>query len=111
MLLAKTLVKQIIPNAIIYELVNGKEALEKTQELVPDLILMDIQMPVMNGYDSTLEIRKIPNTEKIPIIALTAGTIVGEKDKCIENGMNDYIPKPIDKDQLIKIISLWIINN
>ena len=111
MLLAKTLVKQIIPNAIIYELVNGKEALEKTQELVPDLILMDIQMPVMNGYDSTLEIRKIPNTEKIPIIALTAGTIVGEKDKCIENGMNDYIPKPIDKDQLIKIISLWIIKN
>jgi PAS domain S-box-containing protein len=110
MLLAKTLVKQIMPNAIIFELANGKEALEKTHELVPDLILMDIQMPVMNGYDSTLEIRKIPNTEKIPIIALTAGTIIGEKNKCIENGMNDYIAKPIDKVQLIKIISLWINN-
>ena len=111
MLLAKTLVKQIVPNATIIELENGKDALEKTQELLPDLILMDIQMPVMNGYDSTLEIRKIPDAEKIPIIALTAGTIVGEKEKCIEYGMNDYIPKPIDKENLVKIISQWISNN
>ncbi|MGC4039711.1 MAG: PAS domain S-box protein [Flavobacterium sp.] len=108
MLLAKTLVKQIVPNARIFELENGKDALEKTQELLPDLILMDIQMPVMNGYDSTQEIRKIPHADKIPIIALTAGTIVGEKEKCIEYGMNDYIPKPIDKEHLVKIISQWI---
>jgi PAS domain S-box-containing protein len=111
MLLAKTLVKQIVPNATIFELENGKDALEKTQEIVPDMILMDIQMPIMNGYDSTLEIRKIPNAEKIPIIALTAGTIVGEKEKCIEHGMNDYIPKPIDKELLIKIMSQWINKN
>ena len=108
MLLAKTLVKQIMPNATIFELENGKDALEKTWELLPDLILMDIQMPVMNGYDSTQEIRKIPKAGKIPIIALTAGTIVGEKEKCIEYGMNDYIPKPIDKEHMIKIISQWI---
>ena len=111
MLLAKTLVKQIVPNATIFELENGKDALEKTMELLPDLILMDIQMPVMNGYDSTVEIRKIPKADKIPIIALTAGTIVGEKEKCIEYGMNDYIPKPIDKEHLIKIISQWITKN
>ncbi|WP_445452298.1 PAS domain S-box protein [Flavobacterium sp. 25HG05S-40] len=111
MLLAKTLVKQIVPNATIFELENGKDALEKTMELLPDLILMDIQMPVMNGYDSTIEIRKIPKADKIPIIALTAGTIVGEKEKCIEYGMNDYIPKPIDKEHLIKIISQWITKN
>jgi PAS domain S-box-containing protein len=111
MLLAKTLVKQIVPNATIFELENGKDALEKTQELLPDLILMDIQMPVMNGYDSAQEIRKIPMAENIPIIALTAGTIVGEKEKCIEYGMNDYIPKPIEKEHLIKIISQWINNN
>lgn len=111
MLLAKTLVKQIVPNATIIELENGKDALEKTQELLPDLILMDIQMPVMNGYDSTQEIRKLPKADKIPIIALTAGTIVGEKEKCIEHGMNDYIPKPIDKELLIKIISQWINKN
>ena len=111
MLLAKTLMQQIVPNATIYELENGKDALEKTQEQLPDLILMDIQMPIMNGYDSTVEIRKIPEAENIPIIALTAGTIVGEKEKCIEYGMNDYIPKPIDKELLIKIISEWINKN
>ncbi|MFN3968289.1 PAS domain S-box protein [Flavobacterium sp.] len=104
MLLAKTLVKQILPNAQIIELENGKEAFEKVQTLVPDLILMDIQMPIMNGYESTVAIRKLPNTADIPIIALTAGTVVGEKEKCIENGMNDYIPKPIDKELLEKII-------
>jgi CheY-like chemotaxis protein len=65
---------------------------------------MDIQMPVMNGYESTLAIRQLPNTADIPIIALTAGTVVGEKEKCIKNGMNDYIPKPIDKELLKKII-------
>ena len=92
MLLAKTLVKQILPNAEIIELQNGKEALEKTAILRPDLILMDIQMPIMNGYESTAAIRKLPDSEQIPIIALTAGTVLGEKEKCIEFGMNDYIP-------------------
>ena len=111
MLLAKTLVKQILPNAQIFELENGKIALDKTQEIVPDLILMDIQMPIMNGYDATIAIRKLPNFTKIPIIALTAGTIVGEKEKCIEFGMNDYIPKPIDKELLENIISEYIILN
>lgn len=111
MLLAKTLMKQILPNAQIFELENGKESLEKIQTVIPDLILMDIQMPVMNGYDATIQIRKIPNAKKIPIIALTAGTILGEKEKCIQFGMNDYISKPIDKDFLVKIISQWITIN
>jgi CheY-like chemotaxis protein len=111
MLLAKTLIKQILPNAHVFELENGKEALECIQTQLPDLILMDIQMPIMNGYDATLEIRKLPNTNEIPIIALTAGTIIGEKEKCIENGMNDYIAKPIDKMELEKIIGNWINNN
>ncbi len=111
MLLAKTLIKQILPNAHVFELENGKEALECVQNQLPDLILMDIQMPIMNGYDATLEIRKLPNTNEIPIIALTAGTIIGEKEKCIENGMNDYIAKPIDKVELEKIIGNWIHKN
>lgn len=108
MLLAKTLVKQIIPNAQIFELENGKEALDKTQKVQPDLILMDIQMPIMNGYEATIAIRKLPNAKQIPIIALTAGTILGEKEKCIEYGMNDYISKPIDKELLGSIISKYL---
>jgi PAS domain S-box-containing protein len=104
MLLAKTLIKNIVPNAQIFELENGEVALEKVKTLLPDLILMDIQMPEMNGYDATVEIRKLPNAKHIPIIALTAGTVMGEKEKCIEYGMNDYIPKPIDKELLKRII-------
>ena len=83
---------------------NGKLGVEAVSSYKPDLILMDIQMPIMNGYESTAAIRKLPNSEQIPIIALTAGTVLGEKEKCIEFGMNDYIPKPIDKEMLEKII-------
>ncbi len=111
MLLAKTLVKQTLPNANILEFENGRDVVEKTKNQLPDLILMDIQMPVLNGYDATVEIRNIPNAGTIPIIALTAGTVLGEKEKCIEYGMNDYIPKPIDKGLLIKIIRQWITTN
>ncbi len=109
MLLAKTLVKRILPNADIVELVNGKEAVEKVKKILPDLILMDIQMPVMNGYDATVEIRNLPNTKDIPIIALTAGIVAGEKEKCIEYGMNDYIPKPVDKELLKETIKKYLI--
>lgn len=110
MLLAKTLVKQIIPNGTIYETENGKEAVDKFTILKPDLILMDIQMPILNGYEATAEIRKYPIGQHIPIIALTAGTVIGEKEKCIEAGMNDYISKPIDKELLEKIIVKWLKN-
>ncbi len=110
MLLAKTLVKQILPNVTIFEAVNGKEGVEKFKVLFPDLILMDIQMPVMNGYEATLEIRKIKKGNHTPIIALTAGTVIGEKEKCIEAGMNDYASKPIVKEILEEIISKWIKN-
>ncbi|MEC4005827.1 PAS domain S-box protein [Flavobacterium sp. SUN052] len=108
MLLAKTLVKQIIPNVTIFEAINGKEGIEKFKILQPDLILMDVQMPIMNGYEATQEIRKIKKGEHIPIIALTAGTVVGEKEKCLEVGMNDYASKPIIKEALETIISKWI---
>jgi CheY-like chemotaxis protein len=110
MLLAKTLIKQIIPNGTIFEAENGKEGVEKFNILNPDLILMDVQMPIMNGYEATSEIRQTKKGEHIPIIALTAGTVVGEKEKCLEAGMNDYASKPIIKEILEGIISKWIKN-
>ncbi len=109
MLLTKTFIKQIIPNGTLYEAENGKDAINKFSILKPDLILMDVQMPVLNGYETTSEIRKTPTGHHIPIIALTAGTVVGEKEKCIEAGMNDYISKPIDKDLLEEKIAKWIL--
>jgi PAS domain S-box-containing protein len=110
MLLAKTLIKQIIPNGTIFEAENGKIGIEKFNILHPDLILMDVQMPIMNGYEATQEIRKTTKGRHIPIIALTAGTVVGEREKCLEVGMNDYASKPILKEVLEGIVSKWLKN-
>ena len=71
---------------------------------------MDVQMPVMNGYEASQEIRKTNLGAHIPIIALTAGTVVGEKEKCLEAGMNDYTSKPIIKDVLENMIAKWLKN-
>ncbi|WP_162523799.1 PAS domain S-box protein [Flavobacterium sp. LMO8] len=105
MLLTKTLVRNKLPNCTIYEAKNGKEAVEITQTNNPDLIFMDIQMPIMNGYEATTEIRKT-NSNTI-IIAITAGIITGEKEKCLEAGMNDFIIKPIDKNLFETTLIKW----
>jgi CheY-like chemotaxis protein len=106
MLLTKTLILNKVPNCIIYEAKNGQEAVNITFEKSPDIIFMDIQMPVMNGYESTNEIRKTnPNTI---IIAITAGIITGEKEKCLEAGMNDFIIKPVNKILFETTLIKWI---
>ncbi|MBW4360975.1 PAS domain S-box protein [Flavobacterium taihuense] len=109
MLLTKTLVKQIIPKCIIHEAIDGEKAIEKALEIQPNIILMDIQMPLINGYEATKLIRKNKEFKDIIIIALTAGTVMGEKEKCIEAGMNDYVPKPIVKKTLEDILEKWLI--
>jgi signal transduction histidine kinase/DNA-binding NarL/FixJ family response regulator len=83
---------------------NGKEAIEALQQKDYRLLLMDIQMPVMDGYTATMKIRNELGMN-IPIIAMTAHAIVGEKEKCLGYGMNDYIPKPIREKELIRIIN------
>ena len=107
MLLAKTLIKQILPNAIIFEAVDGQDAVNKFQESSIDIVFMDIQMPIMNGYEAAQKIREVQK-HRIPIIALTAGTVIGEREKCLEVGMDDYASKPIIKDTLEMIISKWV---
>lgn len=108
MLLTKTLVKQIIPKAKIYEAIDGEKALKKIVDIHPDVILMDIQMPIMNGYEATIEIRKMEQFKNTIIIALTAGTIIGEREKCLLAGMDDYIPKPIVKKTLEEAFEKWL---
>ncbi|ESU29639.1 Type III secretion system, signal transduction histidine kinase [Flavobacterium limnosediminis JC2902] len=105
MLLSKTLVQKIVPHAIISEAVNGVEALEQFEQHHPEIILMDIQMPLMNGYEATEEIRK--KDKDCIIIALTAGIIEEEQEKCKSMGMNDYITKPIEKKVLEKALRKW----
>ena len=106
MLLTKTLVSKNFPNIKIHEANNGLEAVEISNELNPEIILMDIQMPVMNGYEATKKIKK--NNPSTIIIALTAGVITGEKEKCMDIGMNDFIIKPIDKTQFENTLLKWI---
>jgi PAS domain S-box-containing protein len=108
MLLAKTVVHRIAPNAEIIEAENGQEAILYCKENMPDLILMDIQMPMVNGYEATAAIRSIENGNKVPIIALTAGTVKGEREKCIDAGMNDFISKPFVEDTLIAIFDKYL---
>lgn len=107
-LLAKTLIKKILPNSKITTVSNGQEAIEKFEVEQFDIIFMDIQMPLMNGYEATKIIRTMDHGKNIPIIALTAGTVIGEKEKCLEIGMNDYVSKPIIKGSLEEVIAKWV---
>lgn len=108
MFLAKTLLKKIIPDCIIFEACDGDQAIEQYKMQQPDVILMDIQMPNKNGFEATYEIRKIEHDSFTPIIALTAGIFVEEKEECLKSGMNDYITKPIDVANLETILLKWL---
>ena len=88
---------------------NGKEAVEKANENIYDLILMDLQMPEMDGYEATAIIRNKYSIEELPIIAITAHAFENIKKECIEKGMNDYISKPIAAQELIRKIKKNII--
>jgi signal transduction histidine kinase/CheY-like chemotaxis protein len=108
MLLVKTLVKKIMPNAIIFEAIDGNEAVLYFKKETPDLILMDVQMPNKNGYESTKEIRLLANGTTIPIVAVTAGIMLEDKQKCVESGMNDFLPKPIMRSDMEAIVLKWL---
>ena len=107
MLLAKTLLKKIVPQAAIFECFDGKQAVDDFRHINPDLVFMDVQMPVMNGYEAAKEIRNF-NISGVQIIALTAGTIKGEKEKCLEAGMDDYITKPIVEEDIREVLQTWL---
>lgn len=108
MLLAKKLVKKIIPNCTIFEAKDGKEAIKIYKKEKVDIILMDIQMPKKNGFETTIEIRKLSHSASPPIIALTAGIFIEEKEKCLKSGMNDYISKPINISDLETVLHKWV---
>ncbi len=108
MLLLKTIIKNSVPKATIFEASNGQEAVNQFKNILPDIVFMDIQMPVMNGYEATEAIRKLTAGKNVPIIAITAGTEKDEKNKCLEMEMNDYISKPIVKGIIEKTLVKWV---
>jgi len=107
MLLTKTYLKDILPQALIIDAKDGTEAVEQYHKESPDLILMDIQMPRLNGIEATRKIRAMESNIEIPIIALTAGSLPGEKEKCLQAGMSDFLTKPLLKQTLSDMIKKW----
>jgi CheY-like chemotaxis protein len=89
---------------------NGLQAYEQVQEQYYDLILMDMQMPVMNGFEATQKIRELDDYKETPIIALTAFAMKGDREKCLEAGATDYIPKPIDSQEFIEKVKYYTEN-
>jgi CheY-like chemotaxis protein/signal transduction histidine kinase/CHASE3 domain sensor protein len=88
---------------------DGEEAITKLEEIADiDIVLMDIMMPKMDGYEATRYIRKQSKWARLPIIALTAKAMKDDREKCIEAGANDYITKPVDIDRLIALMQLWL---
>ena len=100
---------------------NGQEAVEAFKRNRYDLIFMDIQMPILDGYEATLRIRELesqaksdgtadnsPSVRRVPIIAMTAHALKGYKEKCLEAGMDDYITKPLRRKELISMVNKWI---
>ena len=88
---------------------NGRDGLRMLEE-VPgvDVVLMDVMMPEMDGYATTEAIRKMPLFRRLPIIALTAKAMKGDREKCIEAGASDYIAKPVNTDQLVSLLRVWL---
>ncbi|GIU53512.1 response regulator [Shewanella sp. KT0246] len=88
--------------------VNGQQALELVAEQDFDGVLMDCQMPVMDGYSSTRKIREMPQNQALPILAMTANAMAGDREKALDAGMNDHIPKPIDVEAMFITMAKWI---
>jgi len=87
---------------------NGQEGIDKILEQVFDIVFMDCQMPVMDGYTATRVIRNELNLAKLPVIAMTANAMTGDRQQCLDAGMDDYISKPIDADRLIEVLHKWL---
>jgi len=106
----RLLVKRILlsEDYTLLEAKNAGDALNVLRDVHPDLILMDINMPDMDGYTLTAKIKTMPGFERIPILAVTANVMRGDKEKTLEAGCDGYIQKPLDIDQLTREIEKFM---
>ena len=88
---------------------NGRDAISILQSQPDiDIVLMDIMMPEMDGMETMREIRKFPNLKDLPIVAVTAKAMKGDREKCIEAGAWDYLSKPVDTEQMLSVLRAWL---
>ena len=92
----------------VIEAVNGQEGVELAERERPELILMDLSLPVMDGWEATRRIKANPNLRSIPVIALTAHAMVGDEKKALAAGCDDYLVKPLDEDALMAKIAKYL---
>ena len=104
-IVTRLLKKNNFENVVVVE--NGEDAVKMAHQEKFDLILMDMQMPIMNGFEATEKIREMPEYREVPIIALTAFAMKGDREKCLEAGATDYIPKPIDSKEFIEKVRYY----
>jgi CheY-like chemotaxis protein len=93
----------------VYYAENGRDGIRLLEETPGiDVVLMDVMMPEMDGYEAMRRIRELPAFRSLPIIALTAKAMKGDREKCIEAGASDYITKPMDTEQLLSLLRVWL---
>ncbi len=106
--LTRIYLKELCSNCTIIEAVDGNEAVELYKIEKPDIVFMDIQMPGMNGLETTKIIRTLDKDIEVPIIALTAGTLPGDMERYMQAGMNDLLAKPLLKQTMANMITKWM---
>jgi CheY-like chemotaxis protein len=111
MALVKFILAKILPDALPIEAVNGVEAVNKYRVYMPDLVLMDMQMPEMDGLEATRTIRQMEQEldRRVPILALTANAMSGERENCLNAGMDDYLTKPLQQKLLTDMLKRHLI--
>jgi signal transduction histidine kinase/DNA-binding response OmpR family regulator len=110
MLVIRNMLKSLLPKVKILEACNGVEAINEMKNHKPDLVLMDVQMPELGGLEATRQIRKLKNGISVPIIALTAGVSKEERELCFKSGMDDFLSKPIERNELQRITQKYLLN-
>lgn len=108
MLLTKTVCKLLLPEASVFEAVDGAEALRIFSQTSPQLALLDVNMPELSGYEVARHIRAADPDKRILIIGTSAGLLNAERNQCIESGMDDYICKPILQESLEVMLQKWL---